>query len=186
MGSDHIRVIPTSCSELIGICSEKFRAISKIGSDFTDAAFRADMRVSEQNRSELLGNASFRSETVGESKDLRKTLRPNLGNRSKARNMYIRLTSTRNITPKSLFKGRSGGLKDVPYPISRATVVCFFSFIEKINKLNIYFPSKSVLQDRPAGQGYQGCQAVSCRCVRRCHRDGERFRRMLESGPSYG
>src|SRR5271155_3160528 len=70
MGSDHIRVIPTSCSELIGICSEKFRAISKIGSDFTDAAFRADMRVSEQNRSEPLGNASFRSETVGESKDL--------------------------------------------------------------------------------------------------------------------
>src|SRR5271155_4906321 len=53
--------------------------------------------------------------------------------------MYIRLTSTRKITPKSLFKGRSGGLKDVPYPISRATVVCFFSFIEKINKLNIYF-----------------------------------------------
>src|SRR5271155_2313198 len=47
--------------------------------------------------------------------------------------------STRKITPKSLFKGRSGGLKDVPYPISRATVVCFFSFIEKINKLNIYF-----------------------------------------------
>src|ERR1700678_147573 len=45
----------------------------------------------------------------------------------------------RKITPKSLFKGRSGGLKDVPYPISRATVVCFFSFIEKINKLNIYF-----------------------------------------------
>src|SRR5271155_1979950 len=70
MGSDHIRVIPTSCSELIGICSEKFRAISKIGSDFTDAAFRADMRVSEWNRSEPLGNASFRSETVGESKDL--------------------------------------------------------------------------------------------------------------------
>src|ERR1700678_4170935 len=47
--------------------------------------------------------------------------------------------STGKITPKSLFKGRSGGLKDVPYPISRATVVCFFSFIEKINKLNIYF-----------------------------------------------
>src|SRR5271168_371696 len=47
--------------------------------------------------------------------------------------------STRKITPKSLFKGRSGGLKDVPYPISRATVVCFFSFIEKISKLNIYF-----------------------------------------------
>src|ERR1700678_1800472 len=47
--------------------------------------------------------------------------------------------STRKIMPKSLFKGRSGGLKDVPYPISRATVVCFFSFIEKINKLNIYF-----------------------------------------------
>src|SRR6202522_4271225 len=70
IGSDHIRVILTSCSELIGICSEKFRAISKIGSDFTDAAFRADMRVSEQNRSEPLGNASFRSETVGESKDL--------------------------------------------------------------------------------------------------------------------
>src|ERR1700678_1699452 len=44
----------------------------------------------------------------------RKTLRPNLGNRSKARNMYIRLTSMRKITPKSLFKGRSGGLKDVP------------------------------------------------------------------------
>src|SRR5271155_1889122 len=49
----------------------------------------------------------------------RKTLRPNLGNRSKARNLYIRLTSTRKITPKSLeqrllFKGRSGGLKDVP------------------------------------------------------------------------
>src|SRR5271155_3122540 len=54
IGSDHIRVIPTSCSELIGICSEKFRAISKIGSDFTDAAFRADMRVSEQNRLETL------------------------------------------------------------------------------------------------------------------------------------
>src|SRR5271168_5236548 len=47
--------------------------------------------------------------------------------------------STRKITPKSLFKGRSGGLKDIPYPISRATVVCFFSFIEKINTLNIYF-----------------------------------------------
>src|ERR1700678_1249848 len=45
----------------------------------------------------------------------------------------------RKITPKSLFKGRSGGLKDIPYPISRVTVVCFFSFIEKINKLNIYF-----------------------------------------------
>src|SRR5271168_3663107 len=69
----------------------------------------------------------------------RKSLRPNLGNRSKGRNMYIRLTCTRNITPKSLFKGRSGGLKDGPYPISRATVVFFFSFIEKINKLNIYF-----------------------------------------------
>src|ERR1700678_478453 len=47
--------------------------------------------------------------------------------------------STRKITPKSLFKGRSGGLKDVPYPISRATVVCFFSFLEEINKLQIYF-----------------------------------------------
>src|ERR1700678_849048 len=45
----------------------------------------------------------------------------------------------RKITPKSLFKGRSGGLKDVPYPILRATVVCFFSFIEKKNNLNIYF-----------------------------------------------
>ena len=64
ISSDHIRVIPSSCSELIGICSEKFRAISQIGSDFTDAAFRADMRVSEQNRSEPLGNASFRSETL--------------------------------------------------------------------------------------------------------------------------
>src|ERR1700678_1530291 len=73
IGSDHIRVIPTSCSELIGICSEKFRAISKVGSDFTDAAFRADMRVSEQNHSEPLENASFRSETVGESKDLQIT-----------------------------------------------------------------------------------------------------------------
>src|ERR1700678_242462 len=91
--------------------------------------------------------------------------------------------STRKITPKSLFKGRSGGLKDVPYPISRATVVCFFSLIEQINKLNIYFPSKSVLQDRPAAQGYQGCQAVSWTlCVQRCHRDGERFRRTLGSG----
>src|ERR1700678_190251 len=49
----------------------------------------------------------------------RKTLRPNLGNRSKARNLYIRLTSTRKITPKSLeqrllFTGRSAGLKDAP------------------------------------------------------------------------
>jgi hypothetical protein len=39
----------------------------KIGSDFTDAAFRADMRVSEQNRSEPLGS-------VGESKDLSKCI----------------------------------------------------------------------------------------------------------------
>ena len=46
IGSDHIRVIPISCSELIGICSEEFRVILKIGSDFTDAAFWADMRVS--------------------------------------------------------------------------------------------------------------------------------------------
>src|SRR5271168_3120843 len=41
--------------------------------------------------------------------------------------------------PKSLFKGTSRGRKDVPYPISRATVVFFFFLIEKINKLNIYF-----------------------------------------------